>query len=90
MLEFDKNDQSNIILLDRKPSIRPKSDLGVIDYLMQKDKKLNIFYSGNAGINITDKIKNDKDVQLHELSISKQKELLKLIDKDVNLIQVIE
>ena len=89
MIENEGHNASTILIIDRKPKIRPKNDLSVVNYLQNKEKQIYFYYSGNSGINIADNLKGQKFTQKN-INISTQRKLKKLLKITSEIPQIIE
>jgi len=83
------DNNKSIIIIDRKPAQKPKYDFAMINHLKEQQSPLSIYYSGNAGLSIVDKLKHTKKINFVEMDVNFQMEIQKLLKIDKFLPQII-
>jgi competence protein ComEC len=73
------NNSKSIILIDRKPAQKPHYDIGMMNYLKNIKSSFTIYYSGNAGLSIVDKLKYSQNIKFYEIDNNFQKLLQDLL-----------
>jgi ComEC/Rec2-related protein len=84
----DVNKTKTFLIFDRMPSQKPKSDYYFEKYL-NKNKEFTIYYSGNAGLNIVDRIKYKTGIRNFEMDIPFQKMIENKLKLQVRIPQII-
>ena len=79
-----------VLLSDRKPGQYPARDFSMEKYLLENPDSLLIGYTGNVGINITDKLKYRRKIKHFPVSLDVQKKIEKVLNLDTNLPQIID
>jgi len=78
-----------IILFDRKPAQKPKYDIGMLNHLNKFKEPIKLYYCGNAGLSIVDKINKNKNISHYEMDLTFQKKIQKLLQIKNPLPQII-
>lgn len=90
LIEIPSHDTTRIILIDRKPKLNPTNDYALINYLVYKNENLKFYFSGNAGINIIDFVKLNKEVLDVPINLENQRLLKSKLNIHTELSQIIE
>lgn len=83
------NNTKSIILIDRKPWQKPHYDIGMMNYLKNLKSSLIIYYSGNAGLSIVDKLKYTQKLKFYEIDNNFQKKIQELLKVNEPLSKII-
>lgn len=78
-------DKNLCFLLDRKPLLYPSADFPMARFLSSKPEPLLLGVSGNAGIAVTDIVKNSKKVEIFEIPSEFQRKLSFALFGDLSL-----
>ena len=74
-----------ILLSDRKPAQYPSRDYSMERLLLENPDSLVIGYTGNVGINITDKLKYRRSIQHFPVSLDLQIKIEKVLNIETHL-----
>jgi competence protein ComEC len=85
-----QNGIKNIYLIDRKPEQYPVIDNSMYHYLRNIKDTLRVFYCGNTGLAIVDKLKRNKEIDYYDMDIDFQKRLQKQLKINQALPQLIK
>ncbi len=85
------NDEKNFaFLFDRKPKQYPSRDIGMEKLLENLEGDLTIFYSGNAGLGIVDRLKKRITIKSYSMSHKTQKDITRLLKIDEKIYRLIK
>lgn len=81
VIESPLDDSTDFLFIsDRRPSQYPKKDLGLIQYALERDKRLVVGINGNCGQNAVDVLKKLKNINYIYVSLDMQDSLQKIFN----------
>ncbi|MFP4368909.1 MAG: ComEC/Rec2 family competence protein [Candidatus Kapaibacterium sp.] len=86
----DGYDRTVFLISDRRPSLYPLRDVGMEEYIKNQPGKLLLGINGNTGINLADKIKNERKISTFEIPLDMLIRLKDILGTEDHLPQLID
>lgn len=90
LVEKNQRLGTNFYIVDRKPSQHPIRDYAFEQFIINYEDEITIWYCGNAGINLIDFVKHERQFEQRLLSLDQQRFIKDYYNLNYHLSQIID